>query len=103
MRRRTAIPTLGLASIVLATPLLAAPVPFRIDPAHSQVSFTIRHFFSRVPGRFNDFAGTIQLDEKDLGKAVADYEGAHGLAADSTAAPRDTSRSAPADTSRKGW
>ena len=62
MRRRTAIPTLGLASIVLATPLLAAPVPFRIDPAHSQVSFTIRHFFSRVPGRFNDFAGTIQLD-----------------------------------------
>ena len=66
MRRRTAIPTLGLASIVLATPLLAAPVPFRIDPAHSQVSFTIRHFFSRVPGRFNDFAGAIQLDEKDL-------------------------------------
>jgi len=42
-------------------------------------------------------------DAKDLGKAVADYEGAHGLAADSTAAPRDTSRSAPADTSRKGW
>ena len=42
-------------------------------------------------------------DAKDLAKAVGDYERAHGMAADSTAAPRDTSRSAPADTSRKGW
>jgi polyisoprenoid-binding protein YceI len=53
-------------AIALATPVQAAPAPFRIDPAHSQVSFTIRHFFSRVPGRFNEFAGTLQLDEKNL-------------------------------------
>ncbi len=47
-------------------------------------------------------------DAKDLGKAVTDYERAHGMAADSAAtsaaAARDTSRSAaPADSSRKGW
>jgi len=43
-------------------------------------------------------------DAKDLAKAVADYERAHGMAADSTAASRDTSRSAaPSDSSRKGW
>jgi len=70
MRRPALLPTLGaLAALALATPLAAAPLPFKIDPAHSQVSFTIRHFFSRVPGRFNDFAGTIQLDEKDLSRS----------------------------------
>ena len=42
-------------------------------------------------------------DAKDLAKAVADYERAHGGASDSTQALRDTSRSAPADSSRKGW
>ena len=42
-------------------------------------------------------------DAKDLAKAVADYERAHGMAADSTGARADTSRTAPADTSRKGW
>jgi polyisoprenoid-binding protein YceI len=73
MRRRSAVPALGvLAMLALAPPLLADPVPFRIDPNHSQVSFTIRHFFSRVPGRFNEFSGTLLLDEKDLAKSSVD-------------------------------
>jgi len=43
-------------------------------------------------------------DAKDLAKAVADYERAHGMAADSTGAPPDTSHAAaPSDSSRKGW
>ena len=47
-------------------------------------------------------AGASQ-DTKDLAKAVADYERAHGGAApDSMGARPDTSRSAPADTSRSG-
>jgi tetratricopeptide (TPR) repeat protein len=42
-------------------------------------------------------------DAKDLAKAVADYEHAHGGAApDSSGARPDTSRSAPADTSKSG-
>lgn len=42
-------------------------------------------------------------DAKDLAKAVGDYEKAHGMASpDSAAARPDTSRSAPADTSRSG-
>src|SRR5262249_33291747 len=45
---------------------------FNFDPAHCEVSFSIRHFFSRVPGRFNDFSGTIQLDEKDLAASSVD-------------------------------
>jgi polyisoprenoid-binding protein YceI len=35
---------------------------FKVDPVHSSVSFTIRHFVSEVEGRFKDFAGTIRYD-----------------------------------------
>ena len=43
----------------------AAPLRFDIDKVHSQVGFSIRHFFSKVPGRFNDYSGTIVMDEKN--------------------------------------
>jgi polyisoprenoid-binding protein YceI len=73
MRRLASVPALGaVAMLALAAPANADPVPFKIDPNHSQVSFTIRHFFSRVPGRFNEFSGTLLLDEKDLAKSSAD-------------------------------
>lgn len=35
---------------------------YKIDPAHSEVSFTIRHMLSSVRGRFTDYSGTINLD-----------------------------------------
>lgn len=60
---RTVPAVLALAWIG-ATTAIAEPVPFQIDPAHSQVGFSVRHFFGQVPGRFNDFSGTIQFDEK---------------------------------------
>jgi polyisoprenoid-binding protein YceI len=56
----------ALACGTLAAPSLAATQTFTIDGAHSQVGFSIRHFFSRVPGRFNEFSGTLQLDEKNF-------------------------------------
>jgi len=55
-----------LALVVSAPTVAAEPTPFRIDPNHSLVGFNIRHFFSRVPGRFKELSGTIHLDEKDL-------------------------------------
>jgi polyisoprenoid-binding protein YceI len=33
------------------------------DKAHSTIGFQIRHLFSNVPGKFDDFTGTIQFDE----------------------------------------
>jgi polyisoprenoid-binding protein YceI len=44
----------------------AQPHAFKLDPSHTDVGFSIRHFFSRVPGKFNKFEGTIQLDQKNL-------------------------------------
>ncbi len=41
-----------------------APGIFELDPAHSSVSFTVRHLMvSKVRGHFTDFAGTITVAE----------------------------------------
>jgi polyisoprenoid-binding protein YceI len=53
---------LALALVSLASAASAAPLTFDIDKVHSQVGFSIRHFFSKVPGQFKDFSGTIVMD-----------------------------------------
>jgi polyisoprenoid-binding protein YceI len=50
-----------LAPVALADPAVAADI-YTIDKNHSDVSFQIRHFVSKVRGRFADFEGTIQID-----------------------------------------
>src|SRR4051812_934363 len=37
---------------------------YKIDPAHSSVTFKVKHLFSYVDGRFNDFNGSFDFDEK---------------------------------------
>ena len=36
-----------------------------IDRSHSDVAFQVRHLLSKVRGRFNEFAGTIEFDESN--------------------------------------
>lgn len=50
----------------------AAPVSYTLDKAHTEVGFEIRHFFSKVHGRFTNFDGTIVFDEADPAKIVVD-------------------------------
>jgi polyisoprenoid-binding protein YceI len=47
----------------VATTTDSATRTYKIDKAHSEVVFQIRHLVTRVRGRFDDFEGTIQLDE----------------------------------------
>lgn len=61
MRKTFAASVLVLA-LAFASAVQAAPVTWTIDPNHSQIGFSIRHFFSKVPGSFNKFAGTIVYD-----------------------------------------
>ena len=42
---------------------------FVIDKVHSTMGFQVRHLFSKVPGKFDDFSGQIQFDEADLEKS----------------------------------
>jgi polyisoprenoid-binding protein YceI len=56
------------AAALAAAPLAAAPT-YAVDPAHSDVSFRIRHMMSKVRGTFREFSGTIVRDDQDLSKA----------------------------------
>jgi polyisoprenoid-binding protein YceI len=49
-----------------------AGVPHEVDAVHSNVDFKIRHFFSKVSGRFKEFEGTFSFDEGK--KTVSDVK-----------------------------
>jgi polyisoprenoid-binding protein YceI len=64
---------------VLATALLTLAAPFTLaqgstnwsgDPAHSQVSFAVRHMgISNVHGRFGNVTSTVVLNDADVSKS----------------------------------
>ena len=57
--------TAALVAIAATASLAAAaPVKYTVDLPHSEIGFDIRHFFSKVHGRFNTFQGTIVFDDK---------------------------------------
>lgn len=55
-------------------PRAESPVVWNIDPVHSGVSFQIRHFVSKVRGKFKDFKGTISADPASWQNGVIDVE-----------------------------
>ncbi len=50
----------------------AAVETYVIDPVHSSLGFTIRHFVSKVPGTFTKVNGTITVDRDNLEKSSVD-------------------------------
>jgi polyisoprenoid-binding protein YceI len=75
-----------LASLVFAPALLVAqasrpaqtskaaapvstPSTWKVDPTHSELSFSIRHMVSRVRGQFDTWTGTIIADPNDWNTA----------------------------------
>jgi polyisoprenoid-binding protein YceI len=66
LRRKALIQALSLALLLTGLSVTAAaadPVVYKVDPDHSGVGFTIRHFVSNVNGRFKDFDGVIKYDK----------------------------------------
>jgi polyisoprenoid-binding protein YceI len=72
MKRKRFLKILPLA---LLLPALAAaqPVVYKIDPNHSSVGFSIRHFVSNVPGRFDDFHGVIKYDRQNPAASSVEF------------------------------
>src|SRR5262245_17105194 len=67
------------AAAVLAAgvmPAAAGAVNYKVDPAHTNVTFLVRHLFTNVEGRFKTFEGTITFDpaapEKTVVKGTID-------------------------------
>jgi len=48
---------------------------WKIDPAHSQIQFSIRHMMiSNVRGRFENFSGVVEFDEQDPSRSKVDVQ-----------------------------
>src|ERR1039458_245472 len=62
VRRRWLAPLVALALFALAPAARAEKETFTFDKAHSEFSFKVRHFVSKVGGRFTKFDGTIEID-----------------------------------------
>lgn len=67
----TAQTTLPAQSSHAATAVKSAST-WKIDPAHSELTFSIRHLVSRVRGQFNEWSGTIVADPNDWSTASVD-------------------------------
>lgn len=91
MKNWKAAALIAVASSALALPLMAqgtgsqlaasviqyAPIQtgdYTIDPAHSLIGFSIRHFeINWVEGRFKDFSGTIHYDADDISRSQVEF------------------------------
>jgi polyisoprenoid-binding protein YceI len=62
----------GLAVLLVATSLHAAET-LKVDRAHSNVGFEIRHLMSTVTGSFKQFDGTLQFDRTDPTKSSVEF------------------------------
>jgi polyisoprenoid-binding protein YceI len=61
---------LVVAALFVVSTLALAADEFRIDKVHSNVGFTVKHMvISTVAGRFTDFEGVIDYDDKDVTKS----------------------------------
>jgi polyisoprenoid-binding protein YceI len=72
MKNRLLVLTLAALALGLASRASAAVETYVADPAHSSVNFTIRHFFTNVPGRFTKFNASITVDRDNLEKSSAE-------------------------------
>ncbi len=61
MKKLLAAAALSLLAVALPTVARAADT-YNVDKGHSEVSFKVKHLLGKVPGRFNDFSGTIVFD-----------------------------------------
>ena len=50
----------------MTTATVATKAPWQIDPAHTEVEFSVRHLMiSNVKGRFGNVTGTVEFDQAD--------------------------------------
>jgi polyisoprenoid-binding protein YceI len=64
---------LSVAFVLAMAASLSAQTTWKIDPAHSEADFAIKHMaISTVHGTFRGVAGTVTLDETNLTKSSVD-------------------------------
>ncbi len=81
---------LALAAALAATAHAYATETFAIDKNHSEATFKIRHFVSKVGGRFTDFDGTIQIADRAKPETASVEFTIKAASVDTANAQRDT-------------
>lgn len=71
--RRTTLFVLGILLLSTPTLLSAEPTTWSVDGTHSEVAFSVRHFFTQVPGGFGEFEGTIVHDPDNIPGSTVDF------------------------------
>lgn len=61
------------AALALLTTSLFAAETYKVDKTHSEVGFKVRHLIAKTPGRFNNFSGTIVLDEGNMAASSVEF------------------------------
>jgi len=51
-----------LAAVLAVVPSAWAAETYQLDKAHTTVGFQVRHIFTMLGGKFQEFSGTIQID-----------------------------------------
>lgn len=72
MKLHSRLVVLSAFALGLFATAQAATETYTVDPVHSAIGFNIRHFVSKVPGKFNKFSGTIVIDRDNLEKSSAE-------------------------------
>ena len=68
------IPSLAAPAVFAQSAAVDAPTVWTIDNTHSGVGFQIRHFVSKVRGKFKDVKGSITADERAWQNGTVDVE-----------------------------
>lgn len=59
-----------LFAALTSAPAFAAPVAYKVDPAHLSVAFVVNHLgFSNLIGRFNTASGDVSFDKDAVDKS----------------------------------
>jgi polyisoprenoid-binding protein YceI len=61
-RTATLFSTLILAAGTIAATPAEAPVIWNVDASHTQIEFSVKHFFTPVRGQFTDFEADVNFD-----------------------------------------
>ena len=62
----------ALVAIGVATAASAEVKEFMIDRSHTEVGFSIRHYFTKVRGEFTDFSGVIRYDAENVANSTVE-------------------------------
>lgn len=68
--KRLVVFTLALLFVIVSgPPVSAAARDWELDKAHTNFYFSIDHIYSKIQGHFNEYAGEVKFDPKNLAES----------------------------------